>query len=766
MNNSDPFGLRRSSALSILQSRASVVAASAASLSRHAIDTGRQTLREATSSNSGPIDPSLDDMSFSLPNKVPAFTDPQRRLEDSRWGSAGAGLTARGGISNGVGEKIGGFFEKKELPMYKDKPYTYAASGRQRSIWKRKPVIAGVVLFFLAVLYLLGVFTRTEKVQSSAGRGGKTAWSWLKNGQQGIVDWDSRRERVREAFILSWDAYERNAWGFDEYHPVSKKGRQMIDKGMGWIIVDALDTLMIMNLTSRLTHAREWITTSLDYDQDHEVNTFETTIRMLGGLLSAHYLSTTYPNLAGISDDNEGAPGEDLYLEKAIDLADRLLGAFDSDSGVPYASVNLRTMKGIPSHADGGASSTAEASSLQLEMKYVAKLTGERNYWDKAEKVMKVIDDNGAQDGLLPIFIYATTGGFRGDNIRLGSRGDSYYEYLIKQYLQTSLQEPVYMEMWNEALAGVRKHLITYSNPSNLTVLGERPDGLHGTLSPKMDHLVCFMPGTIALAVTGGHTEEEARRSGHWGPKQDEEMKLARDLTQTCYGMYKVTRTGLAPEIAHFNIYDPPLTEKDDVRPLGFLDDGDDATWRSDYVLKSNDLHNLQRPETVESLLYMYRITGDEMYRRWGWEMFKAFVEYTDAGDGGGFTSLNSVQQIPPSKRDNMESFWLVSLDLGFPKMMLTRYGQAETLKYFYLLFSPPDFLPLDQVVINTEAHFFPRFELGKLFSTGWQRRPRDSQGKIVPQPEEHKREDVAKAKGGRTSTETVVVAQTKTFSA
>ena len=201
----------------------------------------------------------------------------------------------------------------------------------------------------------------------------------------------------------------------------------MAAKGMGWIIVDALDTLMIMNLTSRLSHAREWISTSLDYEQDQEVNTFETTIRMLGGLLSAHYLSTTFPDMAPIADDDRGAAGEDLYLEKAADLADRLLGAYDSESGVPYASVNLKTLKGVPSHADGGASSTAEAASVQLEMKYLAKLTGEKNYWDRAERVIQVIDDNGMEDGLLPIFIYAKTGTFRGDNIRLGSRGDSYY---------------------------------------------------------------------------------------------------------------------------------------------------------------------------------------------------------------------------------------------------------------------------------------------------------------------------------------------------
>ena len=57
---------------------------------------------------------------------------------------------------------------------------------------------------------------------------------------------------------------------------------------------------------------------------------------------------------------------------------------------------------------------------------------------------------------------------------------------------------------------------------------------------------------------------------------------------------------------------------------------------------------------------------------------------------------------------------------------------QAETLKYFYLLFGPADLLPLDQVVFNTEAHAFPRFELGKLFKTGWKRKPRDKDGGII----------------------------------
>lgn len=506
----------------------------------------------------------------------------------------------------------------------------------------------------------------------------------------------------------------------------------MTPKGMGWIIVDALDTLMIMNLTSRLSHAREWISTSLDYDQDHNVNTFETTIRMLGGLLSAHYLSTTFPDMAPVADSAHGTPGEDLYLEKAADLADRILGAFDSDSGVPYASINLKDIKGVPSHVDGGASSTAEAASLQLELKYIAMLTGEKNYWERAERVIQVIDDNGMEDGLLPIFIYPGNGHFRGSIIRLGSRGDSYYgmiltgehpryaadtglEYLIKQYLQTSKQEPIYLELWNQALAGIQKHLVTYTAHSHFTIIGERPNGLESPLSPKMDHLVCFMPGTIALAATNGLTVEQAKKLGGWGQKEDDEMKLAIELTKTCWGMYKVMATGLAPEISYFEIEDPPHMQADGILASAEIENGEDAPWRTDYTIKHQDSHNLQRPETVESLFYMWRITGDEIYREWGWEIFSSFVKYTSTEDGTGYTSLSNANEIPPKTRDNMESFWL-----------------AETLKYLYLLFSPVDLLPLDSIVINTEAHILPRFELTRGLKTGWKRRQRDSQGNLV----------------------------------
>jgi mannosyl-oligosaccharide alpha-1,2-mannosidase len=300
--------------------------------------------------------------------------------------------------------------------------------------------------------------------------------------------------------------------------------------------------------------------------------------------------------------------------------------------------------------------------------------------------------------------------------------------------------------MWDEALMGMRKHLIAYTKRAQLTVLGERPEGLRGRFVPKMDHLVCFLPGTIALGATGGLPLSQAKKSPNWSQRQDEEILLAKELTKTCWATYLVTKTGLAPEITYFKLDNPPVMMKDmypestittenrksqqedlplKSKPLYPLDD-ESLNWENDLDIHMQDRHNLQRPETVESLLYMYRITEDETYRHWGWEIFKSFVKHTAVVDDDnhhsdsksiiGFTSLNNVNAIPPVRRDNMESFWM-----------------AETLKYFYLLFSDRDFISLEDNVFNTEAHPLPRFQLGGDLTTGWKRKSREAEP--VPEP-------------------------------
>jgi mannosyl-oligosaccharide alpha-1,2-mannosidase len=86
----------------------------------------------------------------------------------------------------------------------------------------------------------------------------------------------------------------------------------------------------------------------------------------------------------------------------------------------------------------------------------------------------------------------------------------------------------------------------------------------------------------------------------------------------------------------------------------------------------------------------MYRITGDSSWQDKGWKMFESIIKHTSAEFG--HAALRDVTVKEPSQVDEMESFWL-----------------AETLKYFYLLYSTPDTISLDQWVLNTEAHPFKR---------------------------------------------------------
>lgn len=453
---------------------------------------------------------------------------------------------------------------------------------------------------------------------------------------------------VIEAVRWAWDAYRSYAWGRDELKPVAKSWQKWTECGL--TIVDSLDTLLLMGMQSEFEEAREWVASKLSFDYNDNVNLFETTIRVLGGLLAAYDLS-----------------GDAVMLSKATELGDRLLFALDSSSGIPFSDVNLATHHA--SSPDGGMSSLAEVTSIQLEFAALSAFTGDSKYVDRADAVMRKVFSLPSTDGLLPIRLYTATGTASGV-ISLGSRGDSYYEYLLKQFLHARLDSAPELRngsrsdtdlprecfsRYVQAIAGVRAHLIRHSVPNGLTFVAELNGG---ALSPKMDHLVCFLPGTLALGTRYG------------APAAD--LDLAAELMQTCMAMYRATPTGLAPEIVYFN-EQPGSTD--------------------DITIHPADRHYLLRPETVESLFYMHRVTGDPKYRTWGREIFDALNKHARVASGG-FTSLSDVTVVPPvvGSRDKMESFFL-----------------AETLKYLYLLFDDDvNLLAFDAYVFNTEGHPLP----------------------------------------------------------
>ncbi|KAK8546827.1 hypothetical protein V6N13_093869 [Hibiscus sabdariffa] len=494
--------------------------------------------------------------------------------------------------------------------------------------------------------------------------------------------WKARQKKVREAFIHAWSGYKRFAMGYDELMPVSQRGVNGLG-GLGATVIDALDTAMIMGLEEVVSEAGSWVELHLlkKISQKGQVNLFETTIRVLGGLLSAYHLS------GGDHDMNlaNKGPKPTVYLDIAKNLADRLLSAFTSSpTAIPYSDVVLSDYSALPFLNDK--SSTSEVSTLQLEFNYLSEISGDPKYKTEGMKVLAHFKTLPKVEGLVPIYINPQSGQFNGEKIRLGSRGDSYYEYLIKVWLQLrSIQDGDFTylyDMYEEAMRGVRHLLVQKTIPNELVFVGELPWGSNGTFSPKMDHLVCFLPGTLALGATKGITKEKAMEDNLLTFEDLENLKLAQDLAKTCFEMYSVTSTGLAPEIAYFHTKE--YFESG-------LDGGNKSSeYVNDIVIKRADRHNLLRPETVESLFVLYRITQDPKYREWGWQIFESFEKYTKV-ESGGYTSLDDVTTLPPPRRDKMESFFL-----------------AETLKYLYLLFGDSSLMPLDKFVFNTEAHPFP----------------------------------------------------------
>src|SRR4051812_48443362 len=140
--------------------------------------------------------------------------------------------------------------------------------------------------------------------------------------------WKMLAEEVRSELAWAWDAYRQHAWGKDEIKPISGGSSTFPLKGhhLGLTLIEALDTLWVMGLDSRFQEGVDWIKAKADFAVDGEVSVFETSIRLVGGLLSAHH-----------------ACGDPVLLAKAADLANRLLPAFDSPTGMPYRYVNLAT---------------------------------------------------------------------------------------------------------------------------------------------------------------------------------------------------------------------------------------------------------------------------------------------------------------------------------------------------------------------------------------------------------------------------------------
>lgn len=181
---------------------------------------------------------------------------------------------------------------------------------------------------------------------------------------------DHRAQAVMDGFKHAFHGYRKYAWGADEFKPEKGVGKANVWGGMGMMILDAMDTAMIMGLDDDVAQCVKWIDEQLHFEKVGKVSYFETTIRALGGLLSAY-------SLFGES--------EPILLRQALDLAKRLVSPQKNahhDFAPRY--VNLAT-----GASSSPRTSLAEVGSNMLELRYLAKVSDESQFAEQAHTIWK-----------------------------------------------------------------------------------------------------------------------------------------------------------------------------------------------------------------------------------------------------------------------------------------------------------------------------------------------------------------------------------------
>lgn len=350
--------------------------------------------------------------------------------------------------------------------------------------------------------------------------------------------------------------------------------------------------------------------------------------------------------VGGLLSDYE-LSGDPKLLHLAEDLARRMMPMYNSPTGMPYEYVNLRT-----GAVRGKVSNPAEVGSMLIEYGMLSKLTGKQEYYDKAKRAVVALYQRQSKIGLVGNGINVETGEWTGTTAGIMGGIDSYYEYLLKAAVL--FHDEDCERMWTASFTAIQKYLAD-----------QRPDGLWygqadmNTGARTTTHygaLDAFFPAVMVLwdeyaaAQSCAQMDAEYGGPGRCTVHHSDSPEAA--LQDSSYRMWQFA--GIEPD--------------------GF-----------DYVARQITAPSYPlRPEIIESTYYLYHYTHDPKYLQMGKTFFDSLKQYCRTPDA--YAELSDVRT--KQKKDEMESFFF-----------------AETLKYLYLLFSPPETLDFNRIVFNTEAH-------------------------------------------------------------
>ena len=489
---------------------------------------------------------------------------------------------------------------------------------------------------------------------------------------------------VKSSFEHSWAGYKAHAWMKDELSPLDGGNMQAFG---GWAatLVDSLDTLWIMGMKEEFDEAVD-AAKDIDFNSTSEtmLNIFEITIRYLGGLLGAYDLTGgTYP----------------VLLQKATELGDFLYCAFDTPNRMPVTRWNWKeALEGAPQTA-GTTTLIAEIGSLTLEFTRLSQLTGNLKYYDAVKRILDEFEksqNSTSLPGLWPTIMNAKATTFQDNSYTLGSMADSWYEYLPKQHMLIGGRddEDQLKNMYDYAInTAIDKIFFQPMVPDNKDILMSGAVVVNSDsstrLSPQGEHLGCYSGGMVGI-----------------GAKifdKPEQMNTARKLVDGCIWAYDNMPSGIMPE----QFVMVPCEMNSDCRwdetkweaavierAKGKQDEG--GITKTDAQLLNHTIHQnevlkgfseiwdaryLLRPEAIESVFVLYRLTGDADLLDSAWRMFSNIERNTRTEFGNAM--ISDVRVDKSAKQNKMESFWM-----------------AETLKYFYLIFSEPSVVSLDEYVL------------------------------------------------------------------
>ncbi|KAG9313397.1 glycoside hydrolase family 47 protein [Chiua virens] len=469
----------------------------------------------------------------------------------------------------------------------------------------------------------------------------------------------AHQQAVVDLFSTSYEAYQEYAWGHDDLLPVNKS---YVDGRNGWgaSIADALGTMWLMGFHDWFEEAVNHVATvDFSVSQTNDtVSLFETTIRYVGGFLSAYELS---------------GKQYDVLVQKAEQVAQQMAYAWIGDDAIPYGYINFTNH--IPTFAT---TNIAEAGTLTMEWNRLSLYTNNDTYRQLAEKSCATHDPYSNPTPLpgMPGQTIDPSTGYSVDSyVTWGGGSDSFFEYLIKYARLTNTDDNSYADAWLTAVNTSVADLIRTSTVGNWVYLADYDDQILHVGS----HLGCFAGGNWIL---GGKLTNN-----------DTIVDIGLKLTDACWNTYASTATGIGPEEFAYISSDGSYTSgpAPTTAQTQFYDQHGFYITLADYIL---------RPEVLESNFYAWRVTGDTKYLDNAASAIQSFQKYLPTTVG--YTGINDVNNVTSTKINDMESFWF-----------------AEVLKYLYLTFDDPSNISLDDYVFNTECHPFEAPSAKNVYGSG-----------------------------------------------